>query len=197
VGACLWHRFRCGRIYSAPDLTPYQPRRARRWAAAAPEGVMLRLSRAVAREHGVDNLCLADGVALNCLANGKVPRDGAFNNIWVRPAAADTGGRGAALAVCTTFLGARAQAQPQPQPRPDGWGISRTSVCAEGRGKAPQGIWCAVWPPTRMLWRKTATSLAAGEALSSQPKSPPRSCGGWILPMTRPATIDHHSKEAS
>ena len=64
------------------------------------EEVMLRLTRALAREHGLENLCLAGGVALNCVANGKILRDGTFKNIWVQPAAGDAGGAvGAALAV--------------------------------------------------------------------------------------------------
>src|SRR6476659_9080323 len=67
---------------------------------------MLRLSRSLAREHGLDNLCLAGGVALNCVANGKILRDGAFKNIWVQPAAGDAGGAvGAALAAWHQFLG--------------------------------------------------------------------------------------------
>jgi carbamoyltransferase len=70
------------------------------------EEVMLRLARALAREHGLDNLCLAGGVALNCVANGKILRDGAFKNVWVQPAAGDAGGAvGAALAVWHQFLG--------------------------------------------------------------------------------------------
>jgi carbamoyltransferase len=73
---------------------------------AVTEEVMLRLSRSLAREHGLDNLCLAGGVALNCVANGKLLRDGAFKNIWVQPAAGDAGGAvGAALAVWYQFLG--------------------------------------------------------------------------------------------
>jgi carbamoyltransferase len=73
---------------------------------AVTEEVMLRLSRSLAREHGLDNLCLAGGVALNCVANGKLLRDGAFKNIWVQPAAGDAGGAlGAALAVWHQFLG--------------------------------------------------------------------------------------------
>ena len=63
------------------------------------EEVVLRLTRALRRETGLDNLCLAGGVALNCVANGKVLRDGQFKNIWVQPAAGDAGGAlGAALA---------------------------------------------------------------------------------------------------
>ena len=63
------------------------------------EEVVLRLTRALAVETGETNLCLAGGVALNCVANGKVLRDGRFRNIWVQPAAGDAGGAvGAALA---------------------------------------------------------------------------------------------------
>ena len=60
---------------------------------------MLRLARALAQESGSPNLCLAGGVALNCVANGKVLRDGGFRNVWIQPAAGDAGGAlGAALA---------------------------------------------------------------------------------------------------
>ncbi len=66
---------------------------------AVTEEVVLRLTRGLAKETGAKNLCLAGGVALNCVANGKVLRDGAFKNIWVQPAAGDAGGAlGAALA---------------------------------------------------------------------------------------------------
>lgn len=67
---------------------------------AATEEVVLRLSRAIRKEAGIANLCLAGGVALNCVANGKVLRDGQFDNIWIQPAAGDAGGAlGAALAI--------------------------------------------------------------------------------------------------
>jgi carbamoyltransferase len=66
---------------------------------AVTEEVVLRLTRALAKEYGIPNLCLAGGVALNCVANGKVLRDGAFENVWIQPAAGDAGGApGAALA---------------------------------------------------------------------------------------------------
>ena len=65
---------------------------------AVTEEVVLRLTRSLARETGFDNLCLAGGVALNCVANGKVLRQGDFKNIWIQPAAGDAGGAlGAAL----------------------------------------------------------------------------------------------------
>jgi carbamoyltransferase len=73
---------------------------------AVTEEVMLRLTRALARETGQRNLCLAGGVALNCVANGKILRDGAFERIWIQPAAGDAGGSlGAALAAHHLFKG--------------------------------------------------------------------------------------------
>lgn len=69
------------------------------------EEVVLRLTRAAAKETGIRNLCLAGGVALNCVANGKVLRDGKFDKVWVQPAAGDAGGAlGAALAAYYSFL---------------------------------------------------------------------------------------------
>jgi carbamoyltransferase len=66
---------------------------------AVTEEVVLRMTRALAAEYGIANLCMAGGVALNCVANGKIKRDGAFKNIWVQPAAGDAGGSlGAAYA---------------------------------------------------------------------------------------------------
>jgi carbamoyltransferase len=66
---------------------------------AVTEEVVLRLGRDIARRTGERNLCLAGGVALNCVANGKLLRDGAFDDIWIQPAAGDAGGAlGAALA---------------------------------------------------------------------------------------------------
>ena len=62
------------------------------------EDIMLKLTRAVAKQTGQRNLCLAGGVALNCVANGKILRDGAFDRIWIQPASGDAGGAlGAAL----------------------------------------------------------------------------------------------------
>jgi carbamoyltransferase len=62
------------------------------------EEVMLRLTRSLTAETGTRKLCLAGGVALNCVANGKVLQDGAIDQLWVQPAAGDAGGAlGAAL----------------------------------------------------------------------------------------------------
>lgn len=63
------------------------------------EEVILRMTRALAAESAAKNLCLAGGVALNCVANGKILRDGRFQDLWIQPAAGDAGGAvGAALA---------------------------------------------------------------------------------------------------
>jgi len=93
------------------DLFGAPPRKPEVWLeqrdmdlAASVQAVMeeavLRLTRSLAEETGEKNLCLAGGVALNCVANGKVLREKKFDNIWVQPAAGDAGGAlGAALAI--------------------------------------------------------------------------------------------------
>ncbi|MBT4435725.1 carbamoyltransferase [bacterium] len=69
------------------------------------EEVVLKITRSLAKEFSISNLCLAGGVALNCVANGKVYRDKSFKSIWVQPAAGDAGGAiGAALAVWHNML---------------------------------------------------------------------------------------------
>src|SRR5256714_6142719 len=56
------------------------------------EDIMLRMARTVHRETGMDNLCLAGGVALNCVANGRILREGPLKRLWIQPAAGDAGG---------------------------------------------------------------------------------------------------------
>jgi len=82
---------------------------------AVTEDVVIRLSRSVAKQTGQKNLCLAGGVALNCVANGKLLRENIFERIWIQPAAGDAGGAlGAALGAYYIMLG---------QPRRPGSGI--------------------------------------------------------------------------
>ncbi|MEM6649034.1 MAG: carbamoyltransferase [Pseudomonadota bacterium] len=65
---------------------------------AVTEQIVLRLTRSLREEYGIPNLCMAGGVALNCVANGKVLKDAGFTNLWIQPAAGDAGGAlGAAL----------------------------------------------------------------------------------------------------
>ncbi len=98
-------------LFGGPPRQPESPVTAREMDIAASiqqvtEEAVLRLARTVHDELGVDNLCLAGGVALNCVANGRLKREGPFRNIWVQPAAGDAGGApGAALAVWHEYLG--------------------------------------------------------------------------------------------
>ena len=70
------------------------------------EEVMLRIARTVHRETKLKNLCMAGGVALNCVGNGRILREGPFENIWIQPAAGDAGGAlGVALALWHNHLG--------------------------------------------------------------------------------------------
>ena len=70
------------------------------------EEVMLRISRTVQSESGAKNLCLAGGVALNCVANGRILREGPYERLWIQPAAGDAGGAvGAALVGWHEHLG--------------------------------------------------------------------------------------------
>ena len=64
------------------------------------EEIMIKLTKSIRNEFGIKNLCLAGGVALNCVANGKILREKIFDNIWIQPAAGDAGGAlGAALSL--------------------------------------------------------------------------------------------------
>jgi carbamoyltransferase len=73
---------------------------------AVTEDVVMKMVNHVHRETGLDYLCLAGGVALNCVANGRILREGPFRDLWVQPAAGDAGGAlGAALSVWHRFLG--------------------------------------------------------------------------------------------
>jgi len=67
---------------------------------AVTEEIVLTMTRSLAKEYNIPNLCMAGGVALNCVANGKILRDKAFKDIWIQPASGDAGGAlGGALAV--------------------------------------------------------------------------------------------------
>ncbi len=64
------------------------------------EEIMIKLAKSIRKDYGIKNLCLAGGVALNCVANGKILKEKIFDNIWIQPAAGDAGGSlGAALAL--------------------------------------------------------------------------------------------------
>lgn len=98
-------------LFGGPRREPESPLTQREMDIAASiqavtEEVVLRLARTAHRELGTENLCLAGGVALNCVANGRILREGPFEDIWIQPAAGDAGGAvGAALSVWHEYLG--------------------------------------------------------------------------------------------
>jgi carbamoyltransferase len=97
------------KLFGGPARQPDEPLTGRHMDLAASvqrvlEEIVLRITRSLAAETGIGNLCLAGGVALNCVANGRILRDGAFRNLWIQPAAGDAGGAlGAALSAYHSF----------------------------------------------------------------------------------------------
>lgn len=128
------------------------------------EDIILRMTRALAQETGQKNLCLAGGVALNCVANGKIAADGAFENIWIQPAAGDAGGAlGAALAAYHLHLKSPRQVR-----YPDGMNASAlgpefSSSQIEATLSAAGARFTNV--PDEILFDETAKALADGEVL--------------------------------
>ncbi len=97
-------------LFGGPPRQPESPLEQRHMDLAksiqvVTEEIVLRLARTVHKETGNDHLCLAGGVALNCVANGRIQREGPFKDIWIQPAAGDAGGAlGAALSVWHQYL---------------------------------------------------------------------------------------------
>ena len=106
------------RLFGGPPRQPESPLTQREMDIAASiqlvtEEIMLRIARHIHRQTGMNNLCLAGGVALNCVGNGRVLREGPFENIWIQPAAGDAGGAlGVALFIWHQLLGQPRVAQP-------------------------------------------------------------------------------------
>lgn len=96
-------------LFGGPPRSPESPLTQREMDLAASiqqviEEVIIKLAKGIARETQQKNLCLAGGVALNCVANGKLLREKIFENIWIQPASGDAGGAlGAALAATYIF----------------------------------------------------------------------------------------------
>jgi carbamoyltransferase len=102
---------RFARLFDGPPRKPETEITQREMDVAASiqsvcEEALLRMARHVHRETGREDLCLAGGVALNCVANSRILREAPFRNIWIQPAAGDAGGAlGAALSVWYRYLG--------------------------------------------------------------------------------------------
>ena len=85
------------RLFGGPPRTPESPLTEREMDMAASiqkvtEEILLRMARHVHNDVGLPRLCLAGGVALNCVANGRILREGPYDTIWIQPAAGDAGG---------------------------------------------------------------------------------------------------------
>ncbi len=105
-------------LFGGPARRPESPLSQREMDIAASiqvvtEEVVLRLAKSIHRELGQDRLCLAGGVALNCVSNGRLLREGPFKELWIQPAAGDAGGAlGAAFTVWHEYLGQSRTAVP-------------------------------------------------------------------------------------
>ena len=99
------------RLFGGPARSPSAPVTQREMDLARSvqeivEDIMLRMARAAHRETGSKRLCLAGGVALNCVSNGRLLREGPFEDLWIQPAAGDAGGAlGVAFALWHRYLG--------------------------------------------------------------------------------------------
>jgi carbamoyltransferase len=131
---------------------------------AVMEEAVLGLTRAAATETGLPDLCLAGGVALNCVANGRILRDGRFRRLWIQPASGDAGGAlGAALATHHLLL----QQERRPQP---GDGMQGAFLGPEFGQADIESRLAAIGAHFRVLDQKQlvdtcAAALARGEAL--------------------------------
>ena len=111
VGGLRMTNRRFDRLFEGPPRQPETAIGKRHMDIAASiqsvtEEIVLRMANHVHKETGMRDLCMAGGVALNCVANGRILREGPFENIWIQPAAGDAGGAlGAALSVWHRYLG--------------------------------------------------------------------------------------------
>ena len=158
-------------LFGCPPREPEAPLTQLRMDMAASvqavtEEVVLRLTQAARRETGRRNLCLAGGVALNCVANGKVLRKGFFDGLWVQPAAGDAGGAlGAALLATHRLLD-----EPRSTPN-DGDDAMRGALLgpqfdtAEIEAALEKAGACFATLTDEALIDTAATALAAGETV--------------------------------
>ena len=106
------------RLFGGPPRRPETPLTQREMDLAASiqvvtEEIMLRMARHVHEQTGLTRLCLAGGVALNCVANGRILREGPYTDLWIQPAAGDAGGAlGVALFIWHQLLGHPPHGQP-------------------------------------------------------------------------------------
>jgi carbamoyltransferase len=173
-------------LFGAPPRKPEAPLTQREMDLAASiqavtEEVLLKLARSVAAQTGEKNLCLAGGVALNCVANGKLLKQGWFDNLWLQPAAGDAGGAvGAALVAAHLYKGQpRALNGAADGMRGSFLGPAYAQADIERRLSATGAVFESVADDT--LIERAAGALAEGKALGwhqGRMEFGPRALGG-------------------
>lgn len=161
---------------------------------AVTEEVVVKLAKAIAKSTGLKNLCLAGGVALNCVANGKLLRENVFENIWIQPAAGDAGGAvGAALGAYYLMLGGKRHVDPALQDGMSGSYLGPRFEQADIENRlAAVGAKFTNHTEAEMI-ELTAQALADGKAVGwhqGRMEFGPRSLGGRsILADSRSPTV--------
>ena len=186
------------RLFGGPPRAPESPLEQRHMDLAASiqavtEEVVLRIGRHVHARTGMKHLVLAGGVALNCVANGRLLREGAFDDLWIQPAAGDAGGAlGAALFVWHQLLDQ--PRQPERPRRPAGElprarasRPTRSSRLLAAPGRRPAGgsttrPSCSTTSPG--CW-PTARSSAGSRAGWSSAPGPWARAASWATPARR------------
>jgi carbamoyltransferase len=147
---------------------------------AVTEEIVLRITRSLAQEYGISNLCMAGGVALNCVANGEILRDGAFENFWIQPAAGDAGGAlGTALALWHQELGHERTVQPGDSMRGAYLGPQYSNESIESELTNAGAVFTRLSP--NEIISKSAQALAENKALGwfqGRMEFGPRALGG-------------------
>ena len=132
---------------------------------AVVEEAMLRLARHVQSETGMQYLCLAGGVALNCVANGRVLREGPFDDIWIQPAAGDAGGAlGVALFVWHQLLGQARVPEPADSQRGSFLGPSPSPSATRSMLNDAGAVYCE-YPDDRSVCEAVADLIASGKVV--------------------------------
>jgi carbamoyltransferase len=177
---------RFARLFGLPRRTPEETLTQVHMDLAASiqavtEEVVLRLCRSIARETGQRHLCLAGGVALNCVANGRILREGIFERLWIQPAAGDAGGAlGAALSAYYTLTGAARTPSPSGDAMQGSFlGPSFTQCDIESRLKAVGARFTVL--TSDAVAHATASALAEGKAVGwfqGRMEFGPRALGG-------------------
>lgn len=147
---------------------------------AVTEEIVIKLARGIRKSTGQKNLCLAGGVALNCVANGKLLKEKIFDNIWIQPAAGDAGGAvGAALAACHLVMNQPRVVESTDAMRGSYLGPSYSQSDIETRLKAAGAVFSSVSDDE--LIKQTAQALADGKAVGwhqGRMEFGPRALGG-------------------